>query len=93
MANFQLEINPGDIIEFTYTNYKGKVGQRKAQVLRFYYAANEYHPEPQFILAAIDLDKGEPRGFAVKDISNLNVLETRVFNAELMERNDTDARS
>lgn len=76
MKSFSMEINPGDIVTFIYKNYAGKVSKRTAKVLRFYWASNEYHPEPQFLMAGLDLDKAEPRGFAVKDISQLTVVST-----------------
>jgi hypothetical protein len=79
--SFSMEINPGDIVTFVYRNYAGKISKRTAKVLRFYWAANEYHPEPQFLMAALDLDKQEPRGFAVKDISELEL----VGNSKVLE--------
>lgn len=59
-----------DPLEFGYTNWRGERGNRRVQPTRLYYGSTEWHPEPQWLLEAIDLDKGEVRAFAVKDIGS-----------------------
>jgi len=70
-------IRKGNIITFTYTNWKGEVGERKAIVSELSYGSNEYHKEEQFILLAFDLDKMEYRTFTLKDMSNVEVIEVK----------------
>lgn len=70
-------VRKGSIITFTYTNWKGETGERKAIVSELSFGSNEYHKEKQFILLAFDLDKLQYRTFALKDISNLKVIEVR----------------
>lgn len=65
----------GDILEFDYINWKGEKGLRTAEYLRLYYGSNEYHTEPQWILHAYDMKKHEYREFAMKDMSNVKVVE------------------
>jgi hypothetical protein len=56
-------------LEFGYTNWRGEFGQRRVQPLRLYFGSTEWHPEPQWLLEAMDSDKGEVRSFAFRDIA------------------------
>ncbi len=56
-------------LAFTYRNWRGEIGQRLVRPISMLYGATEWHPEPQWLLYAYDLDKCETRSFAVKDIS------------------------
>lgn len=60
-----------------YTNYKGETAERNIipQSLRF--ASTEWHPEPQWLLDAFDLDRQAKRSFALKDVSLWNNQEGR----------------
>lgn len=66
-----LELTHSTIIEFDYINWKGVEGKRTVKILGFYFGSTEYHKESQWLLRAKDLDKGEERIFAMKDMSNL----------------------
>lgn len=66
-----IRIDVLDTIEFDYVNWKGEKGRRKVVVTSIAYGSNEWHTEPQWILYGKDLDKMEPRGFAMKDMSNV----------------------
>jgi hypothetical protein len=61
-------------VSFTYTNWKGKISQRKAVMTRIIFGCNEWHPEPQFLIEGYDIDKGAGRTYALKDISDLKAL-------------------
>ena len=65
------EIVHHDKIEFDYVNWKGNRSKRRAEVNEYYFGSNEYHPEPQWLLEAYDLDKKAMRMFALKDMSNV----------------------
>lgn len=55
-------------IEVVYTNYRGETRKRTIFPDRVYYGTTEWHPEPQWLLRALDLEKNEMRDFALKDI-------------------------
>lgn len=51
-----------------YTNWKGERSNRTILPIRIYWGSNEWHQEEQWLLEAHDLEKQEPRNFAMKDI-------------------------
>jgi hypothetical protein len=59
------------VVSFDYVNYRGEKSRRNVTPLELRFHSNEYHKEPQFLLRAIDVDKGEEREFAVRDMSNV----------------------
>lgn len=63
-----LELASGQTVRFRYRNWRGVVAVRSARVLRLIYGATEWHPEPQWLLEAVDLDKDEVRLFALADM-------------------------
>lgn len=65
------EITVGMYLEFDYVNWKGKKGHRSVEIQGIFYGSTDYHPEPQWILEAYDLDKRESRDFAMKDMTNV----------------------
>jgi predicted DNA-binding transcriptional regulator YafY len=54
-------------ITFHYTNHRGQCALRKAIPVRVVFEATEWHPEPQWILYAYDVEKHAERGFALRD--------------------------
>lgn len=54
------------IITRTYTNWCGETAERKIIPLRIWFGATQWHPEPQWLLAAIDVEKGAERDFALR---------------------------
>jgi predicted DNA-binding transcriptional regulator YafY len=67
-SSFAVEFTPGQIIRFTYTNWQGVVAERKAQVISLVYEGTEWHPEPQWLLQAFDVEKNAVRLFALRDM-------------------------
>jgi predicted DNA-binding transcriptional regulator YafY len=63
-----MEFNSSHVVTIRYTNHRGETADRRIipQSLRF--AATEWHPEPQWLLDALDVDKGLQRSFAMQDI-------------------------
>lgn len=57
----------GPVMHFGYTNYKGEYAERRATPIRFAFESTEHHPEKQWIMYAIDHDKGL-RAFALADM-------------------------
>ncbi len=57
----------GEAITFAYTNWRGETAIRTVLPARIFWGANEWHPEPQWLMRALDVDRGEPRDFALKE--------------------------
>lgn len=53
---------------FTYRNWRGEIGERRAIPIGVWFSSTEWHPEPQWLLRAYDCDKRETRDFAMRDI-------------------------
>jgi predicted DNA-binding transcriptional regulator YafY len=69
------ETRPGSVdqrkaIKIVYTNYRGETALRKVLPQRVWFGSTEWHPEEQWLLEAIDLDKGASRSFALRDIQS-----------------------
>ena len=56
------------VVRIRYTNYRGETAMRRVVPRVIHFTSNEWHPEPQWIMEALDLDRGEERSFAIKDI-------------------------
>lgn len=56
------------IVRILYTNWKGVTSYRNIIPESIEYKSTEWHPEEQWILNAIDVDKNAMRGFSLKDI-------------------------
>lgn len=56
------------VIEILYTNYRGETGRRKVIPSSLRYGSTEYHPEPQWLMDAFDIEKQAERTFALLDI-------------------------
>jgi predicted DNA-binding transcriptional regulator YafY len=66
-----IHITRNALISFTYRNYRGETSSRSVEVGSVYWMGTEWHPEPQRILHAFDLDKKEWRDFAMRDMSDV----------------------
>lgn len=55
-------------VKITYTNHRGEIGVRRIQPLRMWFGKNDWHHTEQWLLRAVDLEKGEDRDFALKDV-------------------------
>ena len=54
---------------FTYRNHRGVSGVRRMQPIGVRFGSTEWHPEPQWLLRAFDLDKDSEREFAMSEIA------------------------
>lgn len=68
----EMDFSPGQVVRFRYKNWKGLVAERTARVESILYSRNEWHCQPQWLLRAFDLEKGEMRLFALKDVVPLD---------------------
>lgn len=67
-------VNKGEVIGFSYTNWRGENNWRHCVVDSIYFGNTEYHPEDQWLLRGYDLMKREMRDYAMKDMTKVNVL-------------------
>jgi predicted DNA-binding transcriptional regulator YafY len=63
------------VASFIYTNYKGETERRHARFYTVRYGTSEWHTEPQWLLLAFDLDKRQDREFAMKDMTDVTLLD------------------
>ncbi|WP_342629782.1 hypothetical protein AAC691_08925 [Nguyenibacter vanlangensis] len=68
----EIPIIPGQIVKFRYKNWQGIVAERTAEFEALLFTSNEWHRTPQWLVKAIDLDKGEVRLFALRDMVPLD---------------------
>ena len=64
--------DPRQDVQIDYTNWRGERSVRKIHPLRLTFENNEWHPESQWLLEAVDLEKGEVRTFALSKIHSWN---------------------
>ena len=57
-----------NIVTILYTNWKGETAERDIRPIELWFGATEYHPEEQWLLRALDIEKNDERNFAMKDI-------------------------
>lgn len=55
-------------VEIDYTNYRGERAIRRIKPGSIGFTTSPWHPEPQWILFAWDVEKQAHRQFAMKDI-------------------------
>lgn len=63
----------GNNVTFTYKNHRGEISVRLVRPMEnntLVFGSNEFHPEPQWLLRAWDLQKDALRAFAMKDIKD-----------------------
>ena len=65
------------VVVILYTNYRGDRASRKIKPERIYFGSSQWYPEEQWLLDALDLGKGEPRSFAIKDIESWTPVSER----------------
>ena len=55
-------------VRVLYTNYRGETALRTIVPERLFFGSTEWHPEPQWLVEALDVEKGQNRTFAMKDV-------------------------
>jgi hypothetical protein len=56
------------LVWIDYTNWRGQRSRRRIMPIRIEFGSTEYHPEPQWFVVAIDIEKTDERKFSMKDI-------------------------
>lgn len=67
-------MNTNKYLSVTYRNHRGETRQRIIEPKNVWFGSTEWHPEEQWLLKAMDIEKGEERDFALKDISQINTI-------------------
>jgi predicted DNA-binding transcriptional regulator YafY len=70
------EAQPTQVVEFSYTNWKGQHARRRARLLyppRF--GTSDWYREPCWLVMAMDLDKGEPREFKLDNMTDVRAVD------------------
>ena len=62
-------------VTFLYRNWRGETRQRTVLPVTIWHGSTIWHPEPQWLLKAIDLETGEDRDFAMKDIREWQAVQ------------------
>lgn len=57
-------------VTFTYKNHREETSVRLVRPLMIAFGSNAYHPKPQWLMHAWDIQKGAERTFAMKDIKD-----------------------
>ena len=56
------------VIMVEYTNYRDETAIRRIIPKRLLFQATKWHPRPQWIMEAYDLDRKADRSFALQDV-------------------------
>lgn len=51
-----------------YTNWKGQTRKRVIRPLGLRWSSNEFHPEAQWLMQAVDVEDGKVKYFSMKNI-------------------------
>ena len=74
-AMFSYDKSAPKFLRFDYINYRGEKSKRTVIPFNMkWMSGDHYHPEPQWLLLAFDIDKKELRNFAANRITNLELL-------------------
>lgn len=57
------------VVKILYKNRRGETSIRTILPGNMVFGSNEWHPEEQWFLKALDIERGQERSFAMKDIS------------------------
>lgn len=68
-------------LTLTYTNWRGETALRTIIPRRVWFGSTDWHPEPQWLLTALDVEKKAHRDFALKDFGIPQAREITVQEA------------
>ena len=60
--------SPREEVVIDYTNWRGERSTLLIHPIRIDFENSEWHPETQWVLYAVDVEKNAVRSFAMKDI-------------------------
>jgi hypothetical protein len=65
------------MMQFHYKNHRGEVSLRTITSVEVYWGSTEWYPEPQWLMRAMDHDKGAERVFAIANILSFKTTQLR----------------
>lgn len=68
-----MALDTSKVVLIDYTNYRGERSKIRVRPERIYFGSTEFHPEPQWIMQALNVDRHMTRHYAVKDIHSWEV--------------------
>jgi hypothetical protein len=61
--------SPSDqVVTVRYRNYRGETALRRVVPRDVWYGSTDWHPEPQWMINVLDVDRDVERSFAMRDI-------------------------
>ncbi len=84
---------PGQVVVIDYTNWRGERSERRIipNMESLWFGFNDWHREAQWLLDAYDVEKGELRTFAMRDIHSWHSVSDRASEQTPLSRGDTTA--
>ena len=68
------------LVEIDYTNWRGRRGVRQINPDgTMLFGSNEWHPEPQWLLGALDMNDGKYKLFALAGIHSWKAVTTKPY--------------
>jgi predicted DNA-binding transcriptional regulator YafY len=67
----EIAISLATTLRFAYRNWSGRLGTRHVRPISIRYGSSKWHPSPQWLMLADDLEKGEQREFAMRDMAGV----------------------
>jgi predicted DNA-binding transcriptional regulator YafY len=67
-----------EVVSIRYRNYRGETSMRQIKPSRIWFGATDWHPEPQWLMDAMDVEKDAERSFALRDILDFDPSASNV---------------
>jgi hypothetical protein len=67
-------------VAIRYTNHRGETTVRRVVPLRIWHGSTEWHPEAQWLMDALDVDKGAERSFALRNVLAFDAHDSATTN-------------
>lgn len=72
--NLDTQQSDGFEVTITYRNYRGETAERRIIPRKIWFGSTEWHPERQWMMDAIDVEKNAVRSFAMNDFLDFDSL-------------------
>lgn len=61
-------LDAGRVVSILYTNHRQETARRRIIPRRLRFGMSDWHPDPQWLLDAVDIEKDQWRTFAMRNI-------------------------
>ena len=75
-TTFGMPIHGSHEVTFVYRNWRGEPAACRVGAMSVWFGSTKWHPEPQWLMRAIDLEKMETRDFSMKDMTDVSYTAT-----------------